>query len=181
MKVIGFCGPAGSGKDTCGAFLIENYGFQRLSFAAPIYDMLEIMGMGRPKTQDEKEAIIDDLGCSWRHMAQTLGTEWGRALVHQDLWIILAKRKVLANPDKNYVITDVRFENEAAMIREVGGLVVHLTGRKAEMTAATQGHASEGGLQRDYRDEFITNGGSMQDLHELLNCKMVGPWGERLG
>lgn len=166
MKLIGFHGPAGAGKDTCGAYLVEHFGFERLSFAAPIYDMLEIAGFGRPKDQPAKEANIEWLGKSWRHLAQTLGTEWGRQCVDPELWVKLAMHKVQSNPDKAYVITDVRFENEAKMIRATGGLVVHIRGRKAEGTLQ---HASEVPLALYPGDAAVHNDGDFDSLYNQLN------------
>lgn len=168
--LIGFTGPAGSGKDTCGAYLIEHHGYKRLSFAAPIYDALEAMGFGRPDTQEQKEAMIPWLGVSWRHLAQTLGTEWGRERVHPNLWLGLALKKVQANPHLKFVITDVRFENEALMVREAGGRVVHLEGRKHEGTLQ---HASEEGIQRLAQDVVVHNDvGHIHVLHRKLELAL---------
>ena len=38
------------------------------------------------------------------------------------IWVSLTKQHLLQNKDKNFVITDVRFPNEAKMILEAGGL-----------------------------------------------------------
>lgn len=179
MRLLGFCGPAGAGKDTCVLHMVREYGFEQMSFAAPLKRGLAAMGFATPQTAEEKEAIIAELGVSWRHLAQTLGTEWGRALVHPNLWVICALRAL--KDDGSYAFSDVRFENEARLIREAGGIVVHLTGRKADMAEATQGHASEKGVQRDPRDFFVTNGGSIKDLYETLDCLVAGPWGEHFG
>lgn len=168
LAILGFTGPAGSGKDTAGAYLIEHYGCRKVSFAGPIYDMLEVAGFGRPKTQAEKEAIIAELGVSWRHMAQTLGTEWGRRLVHDDLWVVSAKRSMLRDGGA-IVLTDVRFENEALTIRALGGIVCHLQGRADAMSQVTAGHASETGIAFGSHDVLVDNSGSLQHLHEQLD------------
>lgn len=86
-----------------------------------------------------------------RQILQTLGTEWGRDTINKDLWTIYGVSLALslvekpskynynketglkkvyddgsrANRSKNgVVIGDVRFENEATKIREVGGIIV---------------------------------------------------------
>ncbi len=166
-QLLGFSGPAGSGKDTCGNLLCDRHNFIRLSFAAPIYQALRAMGFGWPKTQDEKERIIPWLGRSWRDMAQTLGTEWGREKVHPDLWIMLALNSMVN--DLRYVITDVRFENEARAIREHGGQVVHLRGRKHPMAAGTAQHASEKLVAVEPGDIVLDNSGSIFDLNAAIN------------
>lgn len=63
-----------------------------------------------------------------RLLMTTLGTQWGRDLVHQDLWTELAKKHI--DLSKNTLISDVRFENEAKLIRELNGKLIHI--RKAD-------------------------------------------------
>lgn len=156
IAIIAFAGPAGSGKDTCGNYLIENYGFRRLSFAKPLKMALEAMDFPEPATQEEKERIIPELGVSWRHMAQTLGTEWGRNMVHSDLWVILAERRVRQEGGA-FVITDCRFENEATLTRKTNGVVAHIQGRSYAMPKATAGHLSEAGIAMAPNDYIIDN------------------------
>jgi hypothetical protein len=171
-RIFAFHGPAGAGKDECGKYLIESHGFTRISFATPIYKALEAMGFGWPKTQEEKEALVPELGVSWRHMAQTLGTEWGRNMVHPDMWIILAKKYMTDNPGARFVMTDVRFENEADMVRKLGGRIVHLVGRKAEITSNQQ-HASEQPLRRGEDDVVLHNDiAGIAVLHEKIEIAL---------
>lgn len=146
IAIIAFTGPAGSGKDTAGRYLIDNYGFKKLSFAKGLKDMLAVLGYPDPASAADKEAIIPELGVSWRHLAQTLGTEWGRQQVHPDLWVIIAEQ-VIRKEAGAFVITDLRFENEAAMVRRLGGVIGFLTGRAYEMPDTTAKHASEAGIE----------------------------------
>jgi hypothetical protein len=170
VKIIGFHGEAGSGKDASGAYLMA-HGWARLSFASPIYDMLELIGFGRPTTQAEKDALIPEFGVSWRHAAQTLGTEWGRQMINPDLWLLVAGRMVRNSPPAaRFVVTDVRFPNEAAMIRAAGGKVVHLKGRKAD---GTKPHASEEPLPILEGDIVVHNDTEGLDtLHEKLRLAL---------
>lgn len=162
MKLIAYAGKAGCGKSTCATHLVRDHGYERLSFAAPLYDMLEAGGFGRPRNQEEKEAIIPWLGKSWREAAQTLGTEWGRALIDPNLWVKLALRRMFVTG--NYVIEDLRFENEAKAVRDVGGLIVHLKGREHPMTEGTSQHASEAGIAWASGDIMYNNTGTEKDL-----------------
>jgi hypothetical protein len=168
-RIIGFAGPAGGGKDTAGAFLAQ-HGWHRLYFAKWLKDMLATMGYPEPATQALKEEVIAELGVSWRHLAQTLGTEWGRERVNPHLWTILAAQHMKRFPAARFYFTDVRFENEAKMIREEGGLIVHLTGRKAVMAADTQQHASEKGI------EFVPG-----DLRVHNDVEGIAAFHEKLG
>lgn len=165
MILIALAAPAEGGKTTVAEMLVKHYGFKRISFAAPLYDMLEAGGFGRPKTSAEKEAVIPDLGFSWRHAAQTLGTEWGRRHLREDIWTTLALRKC-SDINGRYVIDDCRFENEATAVREMGGTVAHITGRKSNFVGeAAKQHESEKGLkQHAHEDYFLRNDGTLHDL-----------------
>jgi Ni2+-binding GTPase involved in maturation of urease and hydrogenase len=172
MRLIALHGPLGSGKTTIAEVMVNNYGYRRVSFAAPLYDMLEAGGFGRPKTQAEKAAVIERLSkilgkdITWRHAAQTLGTEWGRNCLDERIWGALALAKC-NDPDGAYVIDDLRFENEAQMVREAGGLVVHIDGRKGD--AGLYGvHQSETPLRRAMTDYVFDN--SSNGSTELLKC-----------
>jgi hypothetical protein len=125
-KLIGLYSAApGCGKTTAANLLIEH---QRVSFAAPlkraVWSMLNHLGLECFRyVYTDKEAIIPELGVSARHMMQTLGTEWGRACIHPDFWVMIARvetQHIITNGGC-VVIDDVRFPNEAAMIRDLGG------------------------------------------------------------
>lgn len=170
VNLLGFAGPAGSGKDTCAQFFVQR-GWKKDSFAAPMYKGLEAMGFGWPETQAEKEAIIEGIGVSWRHAAQTLGTEWGRNLIHPDLWTELARNRIkeetyLHVPSTRFVFADVRFENEAAMIREMGGIVVHILGRR--LGTGNDNHISEQTLLWDKTDFPLWNQDGVEELEYRL-------------
>lgn len=166
--VIGLCGPAGVGKDTAADYLVKNHGFRRISFAAPIYDMLTALGFPPPATREEKEAIHPMWGFSWRHAAQTLGTEWGRSL-DQDIWLKLLVRRIKDSHTSKFVISDVRFENEARTIRDNGGRILHLHGRASDLGSRAK-HASEVLVNfKDGEDWEIDNKGSIEDLHAELH------------
>lgn len=165
--LIGFTGPAGVGKDEAARQLrlaLSNY--SAYAFAKPIKDALAAMGFPEPATRAEKEAIIPNLGVSWRHLAQTLGTEWGRNSVRSDLWLWLAKEQYANH--RNLLITDVRFENEAAWVREVGGLMVHVYGRETTVIGQAATHSSEAGVSVQVGDYMLPNTAGLAELRSKV-------------
>ena len=42
---------------------------------------------------------------------------------YDGVWVSFVKKKIIDNPDKNFVIPDVRFENEVEVIKGMGGKV----------------------------------------------------------
>lgn len=120
--------------------------------------------MSEPYWQARKEEIVPAFGKSPRQMMQTLGTEWGRELVDKDLWLTLAKNK-LYQQGRGMVVADVRFENESAFVRNMGGIVLHV---EREQAAAVNAHASESKLIQDPSDYVIDNSGTLEDLQARL-------------
>ncbi len=174
--LLGITGKAGSGKDTFAKYFIEQHDFTRYAFAGPIKRMIEA-GFGlTPDIWDDrekKEQEIEWLGRSPRYLAQTIGTEWGRELVHADLWLLLAEQARCRHD--NLIITDVRFDNEAQWIKEHGGHVVSIEARG--MAVDNQKHASEGGVHPAYIDITVRNTGTIEHLHTKASdvFMLLGP------
>lgn len=164
-RLIGLTGKARSGKDTVAGFLPGC----RISFAAPLKRGLKTM----LRLDEEhvngslKEVELDWLGKSPRQLLQTLGTDWGRNLVHQDLWLLLAKRDIESMLALNIdvIVTDVRFDNEAELIRSLGGQVWHIVRPDAQ---AVNAHASEAGVTWRIDDISIYNNGTLEELQTLV-------------
>lgn len=120
--LIGMAGYARSGKDTVADMLVKQHGFVKVRFAdalkrglATMFDMTEAQLDG-----DQKELEIPRLGRTSRYMMRTLGTEWGRRLIHPDVWVIAMEQhlsQLLASGCRRIVISDVRFENEAKLVK----------------------------------------------------------------
>lgn len=166
--VIGLHGRARAGKDTVANFILSHRGGYLYSFADPIRAMLVPLGidMSDPYWQARKEDVIPALGVSPRRLMQTLGTEWGRQIINPDLWLILAKQRLL-NFGPGMVIADVRFENEASWVRSQGGRVIHIERPK---NVAIEAHASEAGIEfkGEEGDIKIVNGGTLEDLQNTI-------------
>ncbi len=168
MKIIGITGRARSGKDTLAHFLVDHHGYVRVGLADPLRGFVStITGLTTEELTDSslKEAPLPWLGgISPRRMMQTLGTEWGRDLVDDQLWLKVAQRaieKAQRNGAPGVVIPDVRFDNEAEMVRAMGGEVVLLT---RDGTAAVEAHSSESGVSEHLIDEHIENNTTVRYL-----------------
>ena len=170
--IVGITGAARSGKDSIGAWAAAR-GAHRDWFARPIKEALDAMfGLTWEvwENPELKEAKIPALGKSPRELAQLLGTEWGRELVHQDCWVIaLGLRTSTAQTrDRALFIPDVRFENEATWIRAQGGIILHVRRPGADGNVGVKGHASEAGVGFQPGDILIDNNESIEALHFKL-------------
>lgn len=133
-RIIGLTGRKGAGKDT-GAKALMLQGYENMKFAGALKDMLRTLlfyqgadniAIERMIEGDLKEQPTDYLnGQTPRHAMQTLGTEWGRKLIDDGIWVSATMKRAV-NGGK-VVITDVRFPNEKAAIEKVGGVVIGIT------------------------------------------------------
>lgn len=102
-----------------------------------------------------------------RRFIQRYGTEGGRDVFGYDCWVILA-RQAIANllATHSIVVTDVRFENEADLIRELGGVVIRVI--RPGLEASNDFHRSERiPFTADYT---VLNSDTVQILHEQIKA-----------
>jgi len=191
MKLIGLSGQARSGKDTVGANLIKQYNYHRYAFADPLKKAgSEMFGIPLDDfyADDKKEVDNEFWGISPRRIAQLLGTEGGRELFRQDIWVKRAEYEFVQHKavvadiqldsfgkiagEAGMVITDVRFPNEAAWIREMGGTVIDIVRPGADGNVGVEAHASEAGYPDELKDYVIQNDGTLADLYLKVNTIM---------
>lgn len=134
--LIGVVGFIGSGKGTVGD-LLEQKGFVKDSFAKPLKDACSAM-FGWPRELLEGDTEVsrkwrEEHDSFWsekfgytftpRLALQLMGTEAGRNVFHQDIWVVSLLNRAKG---KNVVVTDVRFKNEIDYIQQNGGIIVRV-------------------------------------------------------
>lgn len=175
--IIGLCGYAQSGKDTVAQMLVDFHGFERIAFADALRDMLYALNPITVVDQDELNwQTIDTLRLhdiigrhGWdsakqtipevRELLQRLGTEAGRQVLGDDIWVRTALAKI--KPGHKYVISDVRFPNEADAIYGLAGQLWRVVRSGTEPVNA---HVSETALDSRGTDAIIRNHGSLEQL-----------------
>lgn len=121
--------------------LAAELGLPIRSFAGPLKAMLLAAGIPEANINGaDKEAPLEVLGGrSARYAMQTLGTEWGRRTICDDLWV----RLWLANmPERGCICDDVRFINEARALKNSGGKLICIV-RSTKDFAKSPTHPSE--------------------------------------
>jgi hypothetical protein len=173
-NTIGLIGYSQSGKDTIASILVEKYGYTRVAFADKIreflydlnpmvacsptgylQDLVNLVGWDKAKQEPQVRRLLQDLGVS------------ARKNVDENVWVTLA----LGNIDVNQrvVVTDVRFENEAMMIKLMGGQLWRV---KRVGVGPINDHVSESEMDGYKVNQIFVNNGSVEDLTMLVQTRM---------
>lgn len=171
--LIGLTGRAGAGKSTVAEHLEHRWAMQPLAFAEPIQAMLcQLFSMagidGAWTAERGLKELPTTLGFSYRHLAQSLGTEWARHQLADDFWLRVAAARLDAPlmRAEHVVISDVRFPNEAAWLRGRGGVVVRVL---RDGLPSVRQHESESHADSITPDTELLNFGSLATLHDQID------------
>ena len=172
--IIGLSGYAGSGKDTVADYLVNDKGFVRVAFADAIKEALRRLN---PILENGFTLNENVLKYGWevtkaksetRRLMQVFGTEVGRNMFGSAFWVDFVFFKTIRNypEDTNFVIPDVRFPNEADIIRERGGKVWRI---ERENIAPINSHSSETALDDYDFDLVLRNNHSLDTLYSMVD------------
>ena len=141
-------------------------GFARRPFAAPLKSMLAVIGLTDEELNGSRKKQPSDLLCGRtpRYAMRTLGTEWGRDLIHPDLWVTLWTASIADLRRFCLVADDVRFPNEVAAIHKLGGEVWRVNRPGCE----SDGHESEAHIPSLNVDVELYNVEDIAALHKIV-------------
>lgn len=187
-RMVGFTGPAQSGKNAAGDYLAAISGAARLGFADTLKQSIlatDPLVSLRPKFIPEwlepvcpvmrLERLVTAVG--WdrakhypdvRGLLQRFGTEGGREVFGPDFWVRAAEERIRRLEQTGwtrFVFTDVRFPEEVDFIQQQGGAVFRI--RRPGVTPLNS-HASEQPLSEAELDFGIVNNDSLDALHALV-------------
>ena len=207
--IIAIAGLIGSGKDTAADYLCTVHGFKRMSFAEALKDAVSVIFgwdrellEGSTKASREWREQVDEwwsnrLGrtITPRYVLQQWGTEVARKSFHDEIWVASLENK-LRNLNQDVVITDCRFPNELAAIKNAGGITMRThRGEEPEWIEEARAYTrklSEGVDKKDYvghqlvleldygvhaseyssvgldYDYHLDNNGTIDDLHKQI-------------
>lgn len=147
--IIGIVGFIGSGKNTVSNYIVNNYNFEQHSFASNLKDILSILFLWDRELLEgetlesriwrEEPDIWWENKLNWinspiytkfnkrftpRFVSQYIGTNLFRDMFNNNIWVLSLEKKI--KDVENCVITDCRFRNEIAFIRQQGGKIVRV-------------------------------------------------------
>jgi hypothetical protein len=163
--LIGLSGYAQSGKDSVADILQTSRDFNRLAFADKLKDLyyacnervrpyVDLGGWEEAKRAPEHRRGLQDLG------------KGVRDILGEDTWVDVVMKQVRdKRSSQDFVISDVRFPNEAWAILDNGGELWRVERPGIE---AANGHISEHALAAWDFQVTIYNDGTLLDLAEQV-------------
>lgn len=196
-RVIALSGWKQSGKDTTADYLVSEYGYTRVSFAARLKDMVsETYGVPREDLDSptRKEMPLHNLPViptdpfvrtvhTLLHTELQSGYWTPRALcilegsmkrsVYSNFWVRSVVQEIAANPDRKYVITDLRYRSEADTLRLLLPDISLM--RIFRYVTITTQDPSERDLDTYTNFEHVVrNTGTKEELYATLDTIMLG-------
>lgn len=185
--IIGITGKMGSGKSTISEY-IKSIGFEEYSFSTPLKQIGEILDFSSTQlygSQEQKLEIHPHWNISSREFLQKVGTDLFRDMlpivipnmkIRDSIWIELFRIKY-NRKRTNYVISDVRFLDEAKAIRDMGGIIFK-TIRKNEVISkdgSENKHISENELESiEYNLEIDNENNSKEEAFNIVKKYLSG-------
>ncbi len=190
--IIGLSGYAKSGKDTVAEIIreIQPEKWQIKKFSGKLKTIASIM-LGIPEYMFENQDFKSEiLGEEWwknygdfyhqttvRDFLQLLGTDAIRNGLHTNAWVnaLMADykpRKMDQYSPSNWIVTDVRFPNEAEAIKDRGGVIIRIDRPGVEPVNA---HPSEIALDNwdfDYKIANVSDLPALKQTVEVLLNKI---------
>lgn len=142
--IIGFTGKAGVGKTTCANYTSHSV----ISFAGELKRIAFIMGWDGEKDVKGR-TLLQDLGDIGRKYDPEM---WVLPIVTE--CISHEENVVFVGTDYILSVDDVRYDNEAKILKSLGGIIIHLEGDGYDLGKLSE-HPSEKGVGEKHRDYSI--------------------------
>ena len=137
---------------------------ETFAFASPIKEACKILfnlTESQLHNHDFKEKIDERWGISPRQMFQLVG-ETMRNKVSKDFFLMSMKQRIENSKADYIIITDVRFNNEAELVRSLGGIIIKIV--RDNKTTQHSNHESEQGIDSSLVSSFISNNSTIEEF-----------------
>jgi hypothetical protein len=187
FKVIAITGPKGSGKDTIGQIIKQNYpNVETIAFADPIKKAIQHIFNMDPNDVDLYDTfkrsqvmyhIPLDPSITQSVDGRRIVREIGMMMRGYDdkQFANYVKQCVQDQPNKTWVVTDLRFDNEYTMLKSIGAKTVKI--KRPEYTY--DGHITEREFNDTQVDYVIMNDNSLEYLRiriEIVMKNIMKEW-----
>lgn len=186
MRIIALAGRKGSAKSTIKEMLIDHPAINpdqtwQCSFGAAAKSMLAAIGIPEDSlfgNDEQKSVPLPQFGgVTGRHLMVTLATEWGRNMIHPDIWVMVMEHELEEVKQSAFmetyiptvIIDDLRFQNEYDFLKSKGAFIIGVERGELPGSMLDQ-HISE---QLPYRFEelgipVLKNDSTLAELHQKV-------------
>lgn len=177
-EIIAFTGTIGSGKSTCQTIVSEmydgncellNFGDVLKKLCVKVFPNYPLKSFYGNQNEKEEKHFCYNNNLSGRTIMQMIGTDIIRN-IDEDYWVDCMRRDIWYSPKKYIIIGDVRFNNEAKFITDLGGKIIFL-----KYLSNCEPHISENGIDKKYiSNVIIREKDSLETMknkiHEILKA-----------
>lgn len=183
--LIGITGYKRSGKDTA-AHIIKQIDseYQQIAFADPIKEMVHSVfdHMLYYQSNLYKDVTIPLRNYSFRDLYIAFGETAGRK-IDKNIWIDVLNSRLNQSSHNKFIISDVRYNNEARYIKERGGVMIRIVRKKDEKLSEwlirnylpSLFRRSETGVSDRYIDYVIVNDCDIESLTHKISSLEIFP------
>jgi hypothetical protein len=180
MKIIALTGPKGSGKDTVAEIIKHKYGtfynVKSIAFADPL--KVVIQGLFNLETKEQYD-LFKRADVSYQLPGHLTEQVEGRRLV-REIGMMMRQyddkqftqyvwKEIAADPNALWVVTDLRFDNEYMMLKQLGAKIVKITRPQYEY----DGHITERAFDDHLVDKILHNDGDLEYLNIRTDVVMT--------
>lgn len=186
VRLVGLGGYAESGKDAFADILVKEFGWKKDYMSRPLEQALltlnplvphlncfipacnlktESYSMLHKRVGYTRSKEIPEV----RRLLQVLGTDIGRNMFGQYVWVDLMEKRLkiaLDNFEYKMAVTGIRFHNELDMIHRQDGVVIWMDRGGSPVNV----HSSDNTLKSEDFDVVVNNRGSLEDLQDWIKA-----------
>lgn len=175
-RIVALCGPRRVGKDTIANYLV-GYGYEHIKITAPLKAVCKTLFhfTDDQLETDSKEFVDPRWEVSPRQVMQFIGTEVFQYKIQEllpqmgrNFWINSLTALIESNPDKKYVISDLRFLHEHKALERFDMYTIKISSNRVQQNN-TDLHPSEREYQNVVENVHIQNNGTKEDLYSKLD------------
>jgi len=176
-RVIALCGARRTGKDTIANYLVFKYGYEHIKITTPLKEICKVLFQFTDEQleTDLKETVDKRWGVSPRQVMQFVGTDMFQYKIQELMpdvgrrfWINSLVEHIRTQPDKRYVISDLRFHHEMDALGYFMPYIIKVVSNRIQKNN-TDTHVSECEQKEIKENIYVTNNDTIEDLYKKMD------------
>ncbi len=168
-RIVAVCGGKRTGKDTIADYLVEHHGYTKVSIAGKLKELVyPLLGFqSEEEAEEAKDIPMNSSGVTPRRVLRYIGTDSLPERAKR-IWVRLMIESM--DPEKKYVISDLRFLHEEEELSRFNPFIIQVT---RPSSLPEDSHISENEWNLVKPDVRVSNDGSLEDLLEKIESILM--------